>query len=91
VDAEREAGQIAEQAFEKAKDMVAAARRESLAIVDAGRVEVAALEAEAARRKADLDTERQDLAYQLKVMKTLYDELQAILATCRRNLEQGTR
>ena len=91
VEAEREAGQIAKQAFEKAKEMVAAARRESLAIVDAGREEVAALEAEAARRIADLDTERQDLAYQLKVMTTLYDELQAVLATCRRNLEQRTR
>ena len=91
VEAEREAGQIAKQAFEKAKEMVAAARRESLAIVDAGRVEVAALEAEAARRIADLDTERQDLAYELKVMTNLYDELQAILATCRRNLEQRPR
>ena len=91
VEAEREAGQIAKQAFEKAKEMVAAARRESLAIVDAGREEVAALEAEAARRIADLDTERQDLAYELKVMTNLYDELQAILATCRRNLEQRPR
>jgi hypothetical protein len=27
----------------------------------------------------------------LKVMTNLYDELQAILATCRRNLEQRTR
>ncbi len=91
VEAEREAGQIAKQAFEKAKEMVATARRESLAIVDAGREEVAALEAEAARRIADLDTERQDLAYELKVMTNLYDELQAILATCRRNLEQRPR
>ncbi len=59
--------------------MVAIARREAVAIVDAGRDEVSALEDDAARRVADLDTEHRKLTHRLGVMETICDELRATL------------
>ncbi len=59
--------------------MVAMARREAVAIVDAGRDEVSALEDDAARRVADLDTEHRKLTHRLGVMETICDELRATL------------
>ena len=55
VQAEREAGRVIKHAFEQANEMIAIARREAVAIVDAGRDEVRALEDDAARRMADLE------------------------------------
>jgi cell division septum initiation protein DivIVA len=59
--------------------MVAIARREAVAIVDAGRDEVRALEDDAARRVADLDTEHRKLTHRLGVMETICDELRTTL------------
>jgi hypothetical protein len=59
--------------------MLAEARRESAAIVDAGREELGAVEADAARRVADLSVERQELTRRLGVMERLYNELQETL------------
>jgi hypothetical protein len=55
VQAEREAGRVTKHAFEQANEMIAIARREAVAIVNAGRDEVRALEDDAARRMADLE------------------------------------
>jgi hypothetical protein len=79
VQAEREAGQVSKRAFEQANEMIAIARREAVAIVDAGRDEVRALEDDAARQTADLDTEHRKLTHRLGVMETLCDELVATL------------
>jgi len=79
VQAEREAGRVTKRAFEQANEMIAMARREAVAIVDAGREEVRALEDDAAQRMADLDTEHRGLTYQLGVMDTICDELVATL------------
>jgi hypothetical protein len=79
VQAEREAGRVTKRAFEQANEMVAMARREAVAIVDAGRDEVSALEDDAARRAADLDTEHRKLTHRLGVMETICDELRATL------------
>jgi len=79
VEAEREAGRVSKRAFEQANEMIAMARREAVAIVDAGRNEVSALEDDAARRMADLDTEHQELTHRLGVMETFCDELVATI------------
>ncbi len=79
VEAEREAGRVTKRAFEQANEMIAMARREAVAIVDAGRDEVRALEDDAAQRMADLDTEHQELTHRLGIMETICDELVATL------------
>jgi chromosome segregation ATPase len=79
VEAEREASQIAKQTFDQAKEMLAEARRESVAIVDAGQEKLSALEADAAQRIAALDAEHQGLTRRLRVMETLYNELRETL------------
>jgi len=79
VEAEREAGRLTKRAFDKANEMIAMARREAVAIMDAGRDEVRTLEDDAARRVADLDTEHQKLTHRLGVMETICDELRATL------------
>jgi predicted lipase len=84
VQAEREAGQVTKHAFELANEMIAIARREAVAIVDAGRDEIRALTDDAARETADLDTEHRKLTYRLGVMEIIQDELQATLKHVRR-------
>ena len=79
VEAEREAGRVTKQASEQANEMIAIAKREAVAIADAGRDEVRALEDDAAQRMADLDTEHRKLTHRLGVMDTLYNELQETL------------
>ncbi len=79
VEAEREAGRVTKRAFEQANEMIAMARRDAVAIVDAGREKVGALEDDAARRMADLDTEHRKLTHRLAVMETICDELRATL------------
>jgi hypothetical protein len=79
VEAEREAGQITKQAIEKANEMIAIARRKAMAIVDAGRGEAGALEDDAARRMADLDTKHRELTHRLGAGETKSDELRATL------------
>lgn len=79
LDAEREAGRITKTASDQANNLLAEARREADAIMDDGRERLGAYEAEVADRVADLDTERQDLAYQLSAMAAIYDDLQATL------------
>ena len=84
VQAEREAGRVTKHAFEQANEMIAIARGEAVAIVDAGRDEVRALTDDAARETADLDTEHRKLTYRLGVMEIIQDELQATLKLVRR-------
>jgi len=79
VEAEREAGRVTKRAFEQANEMIAMARRDAVAIVDAGREKVGALEDDAVRRMADLDTEHRKLTHRLAVMETICDELRATL------------
>ncbi len=79
VQAEREAARVTKRAFEQANEMVAIARRDAVAIVDAGRDEVRAPEDDTARRMADLDTEHRKLTHRLGVMETICDELRATL------------
>ena len=79
VEAEREAGRVTKQASEQANEMIAIAKREAVAIADAGRDEVRALEDDAAQRMADLDTEHRKLTHRLGVMETICDELAATL------------
>jgi len=74
-----EAGRIAKQAFGQAKEMIAEAKAEGVAIVVAGQKKLSALEDDAARRLADLDTESRELSHRLGVMGTVYNELQATL------------
>ncbi len=81
VEAEREAGQVAEQAFEQANEMIA----EGVAILDAAREEVRTLEEDAAQQIADLDTEHRKLTHRLGVMEIIHDELQATLKLVRRS------
>ncbi len=78
-EAEREADQVRKQAFDKANEMVAVARRKGLAIIDAGREEVRALVDDAPRRMADLDTEHRELTHRLGAMESIYQELVATL------------
>ncbi len=79
VEAEREADRVTKQASDKANEMIALARREGMAIVDAAQEEARALEDDAARRMADLDTEHRELTDRLGEMETKYDELVATL------------
>jgi cell division septum initiation protein DivIVA len=79
VEAEREAGQITEQAFDKANEMIALARSKATAIVDAGREDAGALEDDAARRMPDLDTKHRELTQRLGAAETKCDELRATL------------
>jgi chromosome segregation ATPase len=79
IEAEREASRITKQTFDQAKEMLAEARREAAAIVDAGREKLEALEDDAAGRVAALDAEHRELAQRLGVMETLYNELQETL------------
>jgi len=79
VQAGREAGRVTKRAFEQANEMIAMARREAVAIVDAGREQVRALEDDAAQRMAHVDTEHRKLTHRLAVMETICDELVATL------------
>jgi vacuolar-type H+-ATPase subunit H len=79
IEAEREASKITKQTFGQAKEMLADAKREGAAIVDAGRDKLSALEADAADRVAALDAEHRELTQRLRVMETLYTELQETL------------
>jgi chromosome segregation ATPase len=79
IEAEREASRITKQTFDQAKEMLAEAKREGAAIVDAGREKLKALKADAAGRVAALDTEHRELTQRLRVMETLYNELQETL------------
>jgi vacuolar-type H+-ATPase subunit H len=79
IEAEREASKITKQTFDQAKEMLAEAKREAAAIVDAGREKLRALEADAAERVAVLDAEHRELTQRLRVMETLYNELQETL------------
>jgi vacuolar-type H+-ATPase subunit H len=79
IEAEREASRITKQTFGQAKEMLADAKREGAAIVDAGQEKLRALEADAADRVAALDTEHRELTQRLRVMETLYTELQETL------------
>ena len=81
-----EAGRIAKQAFDQAKEMiaeskemVAEAKAEGGAIVVAGQKKLSALEDDTAQRLADLDAEYRELSQRLGVMGTMYNELQATL------------
>ena len=78
-EAELEVSRVTKETFDQAKEMLAEARRESAAIVDAGREELGAVEADAARRVADLSIERQELTRRFGVMERLYNELQETL------------
>ncbi len=79
IEAERETSKITKQTFDQAKEMLAEARREGVAIVEAGREKLSALEADAAQRIDALDAEHQELTHRLRVMETLYNELQETL------------
>jgi cell division septum initiation protein DivIVA len=79
VEAEREATRITKQTFDQAKEMLAEAKREAAAIVDAGREKLKALEDDAAGRVAALDAEHRELTQRLRVMEALYNELQETL------------
>jgi hypothetical protein len=79
VDAENEASQITKQAREEADEILAESKRESAAIVGAGRERLGALEEDAARRAVELDAEHQARSDELRIMETLYDELQSTL------------
>jgi uncharacterized phage infection (PIP) family protein YhgE len=79
IEAERDATRITKQTFDQAKEMLAEAKREAAAIVDAGREKLKALEADVAERVAALDAEHRELTQRLGVMETLYSELQETL------------
>jgi hypothetical protein len=79
VGAEGEAEEVTKQAFDEANEMVAIARRNGMAIVDAGRKEAGALVDDAPRRMADLDIEYRELTHRLGAMETIYQELVATL------------
>ena len=78
-EAELEVSRVTKETFDQAKEMLAEARRESAAIVDGGREELSVVEADAARRVADLSVERKGLTRRLAVMERLYNELQETL------------
>ncbi len=79
IEAEREASKITKQTFDQAKEMLAEAKRDSVAIVDAGQEKLNALEADSAQRIDALDAEHRDLTHRLRVMETLYNQLQETL------------
>jgi DNA repair exonuclease SbcCD ATPase subunit len=79
VDAENEASQITKQARQEADEILADSRRESAAIVEAGRERLAVLEEDAARLAVELDAEHHARSEELRIMETLYDELQSTL------------
>ena len=78
-DAESEVGEITKQAVDKANEIVASAEREAAATVDARREKVRALEADAIRRIAQLDTEHQELTHELGALEIIYDDLHKTL------------
>jgi len=88
VQAEREAGQVSKRAFEQANEMIAIARREAVAIVDAGRDEVRALADDAARQTADLDTEHRKLTHRLSMMETMDGGLRETLKVAATSLNE---
>ena len=79
IEAELEASKITKQTFDQAKEMLAEAKRDSVAMVDAGQEKLNTLEADAAQRIDALDAEHRDLTHRLKVMETLYNQLQETL------------
>lgn len=79
VDAENEASQILKQARQEADEILVESKRERAAIVEAGRERLGALEEDAARRAVELDAEHQARSEELRIMETLYDELQSTL------------
>jgi len=79
IEAERKADKINNQAFDQARETLSEAERESAAIVDTGREQLGVLEAEAAERVADLDTEHRELTQRLSTMETVYNELRGTL------------
>ena len=79
IEAELEASKITKQTFDQAKEMLAEAKRDSVAMVDAGQEKLNTLEADAAQRIGALDAEHRDLTHRLKVMETLYNQLQETL------------
>ncbi len=64
------------------------AEREAVAIVDAGREQVRALEDDAAQRVADLDTEHRKLTHRLGMMETIYNELRATLKVAETSINE---
>ncbi len=64
------------------------AEQEAVAIVDAGREQVRALEDDAAQRMADLDTEHQELTHRLGMMETIYDELRVTLKVAETSINE---
>ena len=64
------------------------AEREAVAIVDAGREQVRALEDDAVQRMADLDTEHRKLTHRLGMMKTIYNELRATLKVAETSINE---
>lgn len=79
VGAENEASQITERAREQADEILAESKRESAATIEAGRERLGALEEDAARRAVEIDAEHQARSEELRIMETLYDELQSTL------------
>ena len=64
------------------------AEREAVAIVDASREEVRALEDDAAQRMADLDTEHRKLTHRLGMMETIYGGLRATLKVAETSINE---
>jgi len=64
------------------------AEHEAVAIVDAGREQVRALEDDAAQRMADLDTEHRKLTHRLSMMETIYGGLRETLKVAETSLNE---
>ena len=64
------------------------AESEAVAIVDAGREEIRALEDDAAQRMADLDTEHRKLTHRLGMMKTMYAGLRETLKVAETSISE---
>ncbi len=64
------------------------AEREAVAIVDAGREQVRALEDDAAQRMADLDTEHRKLTHRLGMMETMYGGLRETLKVAETSINE---